>query len=75
MTIYFRMAIDPRPTLSLVRFQELLDVSPDAVRDLAAATYARMCDMPFDALIPCRPGRHAVEAMPLLVQGQPFSSS
>src|ERR1700752_1134478 len=68
MTIHFRMAIDPLPRLSLARFQQLLDVSPDAFRDLAAAADARMRDMPFDALLPCGPGRHAVEPMPLLVQ-------
>src|SRR5689334_20080064 len=69
MTIHFRTTIDPRPPLLLARLQQLPDISPGAFRDPAAAADARMGGVPFDSRFSCGPERHAVEAMPLLVQG------
>ena len=56
--------------LSLARmFDEFLDLGPDALGDRAAAAGHCMHGVPFDALLPARLGRHAMQPVPFLVQG------
>src|ERR1043166_9116207 len=58
------------PPLALARtLEQLFDVRPDAVRDRAASAGGGMRDVPLDALLSRRLGRHAMGPVPLLVQG------
>jgi hypothetical protein len=58
----------PDHALPPARFHELLDIGPDALWNPAAATGARVRHVPFDALLPRGPRRHAMQTMPFLVE-------